>query len=140
MLNAFAQPSPAVRSVRSLETAPPAYEMLIRAIERLEEVVEAETAALRKRASIDLKEFNNRKSQGLLDLSKALRSFPNAQGDPLIVNLLVPLRAKLDDNCAVLKMHLDAVREISSVVAEVIRDSESDGTYTASIGMAYSSA
>ena len=48
---------------------------LERAIERLEEVVDQETTALRSRAAIDLKDFNNRKSQGLLELNRALRGF-----------------------------------------------------------------
>jgi hypothetical protein len=44
-----------------------------RCIERLEAVVEQETAALKGHAATDLREFNNRKSQGLLELSRSLR-------------------------------------------------------------------
>jgi hypothetical protein len=113
--------------------ASPAHHALDRAIQRLEEVVDQETAALRTRAGIDLKEFNNRKSQGLLDLNKALRLFDNAATDKTIAGRLASLRAKLDTNRAVLEMHLEAVREIATIVADAIRDAESDGTYSPSI-------
>ena len=110
---------------------------LDRAIQRLEEVVEQETAALRTRATIDLREFNNRKSQGLLDLNKALRVIDNAAADRGVAARLAQLRAKLDVNRAVLKMHLEAVREISTIVADTIRDADSDGTYSQSIMAGY---
>jgi flagellar biosynthesis/type III secretory pathway chaperone len=105
---------------------------LDRVIQRLEEVVDQETAALRTRSVVDLAEFNNRKSQGLLDLNKALRGADTA--DRMVAARLTRLRAKLDGNRAALQMHLDAVREISTVVADTIRDADSDGTYSQSIG------
>ena len=43
------------------------------AIERLEEAVAQETAALQSRKTFDLKEFNDRKSHGLLELTRAMR-------------------------------------------------------------------
>ena len=54
---------------------------LARAIDRLEEVVEQETAALRSRAQVDLKEFNTRKSHGLLELTRAMRLFEPGSAD-----------------------------------------------------------
>ena len=47
---------------------------------------------------------------------------------------LAGLRAKLDVNRAVLETHLAAVREVATVLADAIRDAESDGTYSPSIG------
>ena len=101
-----------------------------KAIERLEEIVEQETAALRSHAKIDLKDFNNRKSHGLLELSQAMRLLDGVAVDPAILTRLGTLRTRLETNRAVLKMHLDAVREISTIVADAIRDAESDGTYS----------
>ena len=108
----------------------PIYLPLERAIERLEEVVDQETAALRSRAGIDLADFNNRKSQGLLDLNRALRSHDGLARDKAALARLAGLRAKLDANRAVLKTHLDAVREVANVLADAIRDTELDGTYS----------
>lgn len=103
------------------------------AIERLEETVEQETAALNMRAGVDLREFNDRKSQGLLELTRAMRHFEGAAPEPALVTRLARLRSKLDRNSVALRMHLDAVREISAVMADAMRDAESDGTYSSSM-------
>jgi hypothetical protein len=102
-------------------------------LQRLEEVVEQETAALRTHAALDLNAFNNRKSQGLLELNRALRSVSSGVPDPALAVRLKRLRARLDTNHAVLKMHLDAVREISNIMADALREADSDGTYNPSI-------
>jgi hypothetical protein len=104
-----------------------------RAIEYLGAVVDQETNALRTRVHVDLAEFNNRKNQGLLELNRALRALDPGGATQPIAARLVDLRAKLDVNRALLKTHMEAVREVASIVAEAIRDSDSDGTYSASI-------
>ena len=104
-----------------------------RCIERLEDVVIQETAALKSRAAADLREFNNRKSQGLLELSRSLRYFQGATPSNAVLARLAGLREKLDANKAVLKLHLEAVREVSTIMADAIRDAESDGTYSPSV-------
>ena len=105
-----------------------------RAIERLEEAVEQETAALQNRAGVDLKEFNDRKSQGLLELTRAMRHVEGTNPpDQAVIARLAGLRAKLEINSAALKMHLEAVREVSTALADVMRNAESDGTYSPTI-------
>jgi hypothetical protein len=106
---------------------------LERCIARLEDVVDNETAALKSRTAVDLREFNDRKSQGLLDLSRSLRLFQGAAPGKAVMARLAGLRAKLDVNQAVLKLHLDAVREIATIMSDAIRDAESDGTYSPAI-------
>ena len=97
---------------------------------RLEHLVDIETAALKARAPIDLKESNNGKSQALLEFSIASRSVdPSMLSDDLVRRLKI-LRGKLETNRGVLRMHLDAVREIADVVSKTIQDSEWDGTYS----------
>jgi hypothetical protein len=117
---------------RAAQPASAANVLLDRAIRRLEQVLDEETAALRTRTAIDLREFNNRKSQGLLDFNKALRVLDDT-ADRRLGARLAGLREKLDVNRAALKMHLDAVREISTIVADTIRNADSDGTYSQSI-------
>jgi hypothetical protein len=101
-----------------------------RAIEYLGIIVDQETNALRTRGAIDLAEFNNRKNQGLLELNRALRALDPGATSRSVAARLADLRAKLDMNRILLKTHLEAVREVASVVADAIRDSESDGTYS----------
>jgi hypothetical protein len=110
-----------------------------RCVARLEDVIVQETAALRSRAGADLHEFNNRKSQGLLELSRSIRLFQGAPPSNAVLARLAGLREKLDANRAVLKLHLEAVREVSAVMADAIRDAESDGTYSPSVRAAVSS-
>jgi hypothetical protein len=125
---------PPATMARPLGAAPPpALHNLLAVVQRLEEAVEQETAALEARAAVDLNDFNNRKSQGLLDLNRALRQLGEAARDPAVTTRLAALRARLARNQAVLKMHLDAVREVATIVADAIRESESDGTYSQSI-------
>lgn len=99
-------------------------------MQRVEMVVDSETAALRARAAIDLKDFNNRKSQALLEFSLAVRALDGKTLDSDLVERLKVLRGKLETNRVVLRMHLEAVREIAGVVADTIQDSEGDGTYS----------
>ncbi|HXE69250.1 MAG TPA: hypothetical protein VN523_07820 [Hyphomicrobiaceae bacterium] len=103
-------------------------------IEHLGAVVEEETAQLRRGAAIDLKAANDRKSQALLELTRALRQVDqSALGDPAVQARLAALRQKLASNQAVLKLHLDAVREVSNIVCAAIRHADSDGTYSPAI-------
>jgi hypothetical protein len=107
---------------------------LVAIIEHLSEVVGEETNHLRRGAAIDLKVANDRKSQALLELTRALRQVdPAAARDPAVAARLAELRLKLEDNQAVLKLHLEAVREVSNIVCAAIRHAESDGTYSPSI-------
>ena len=112
---------------------PAAIDACLRAIERVEQVVEQETLALQQRKRSGLDDFNRRKSHGLLDLTRAIRALGGAAAGHSLQPRLRSLQAKLRENAAVLKMHLEAVQEISAVMARAIRDGESDGTYSAAI-------
>ncbi len=107
-----------------------------RVIQRLEETVSEETALLKSHSSVDLNEYNARKSQGLLELTRALRTFDVRRADNDTVFQLQALRGALEANSAVLNLHLQAVREIATLVSDTIRESDSDGTYSPP-GLAY---
>ena len=107
---------------------------LMRTIERLKETLEQETAGLRARAQLDLKDFNTRKTHGLLELTRAMRHLAKGGMTEAVAARLSALRVSLEINQSVVKMHLEAVREVSTIVADAIRDAESDGTYSVSIG------
>lgn len=109
--------------------------MLDVSIQRLEEIVDQETKALQARQAIDLKEFNDRKSQALLELTRWLRSMQGVEENPPLAARIAVLKEKLALNQAVLKVHLEAVREISNTLSDAIRHADSDGTYTQSISL-----
>ena len=112
---------------------PASFDACLRAIERVEQVVEQETLALERHQRSDLGDFNHRKSHGLLELTRAFRTLGTAAAGKDLEPRLGALQAKLRRNAAVLRMHLEAVQEISTVMAGAIRDGESDGTYSAAI-------
>jgi hypothetical protein len=101
-----------------------------RTMQRIEKLVERETEALRLRVDIDLRESNNGKSQALLELGLVARTLESIPFDAELIQRLKSLHGKLENNRAVLRKHLDAVREIAGVVAGTIQDSEWDGTYS----------
>lgn len=106
--------------------------ILDKAVRRLEETVELETEALRNRLPVDLNEFNNRKNQGLLELDRALQLLGGAPPSEAALAALRRLHKKLDVNREVLKMHLEAVREVAAIIAEAMRSADHDGTYSLS--------
>lgn len=106
------------------------FPMIEVSIQRLEEIVDQETLALKTRKAVNLKEFNDRKSQALLELTRSLRHMQGAESDPTLAARVGTLKAKLVLNQAALNVHLEAVREISNSLADVIRHADSDGTYT----------
>lgn len=115
-----------------LDNADAAYAMLHQVLQRLEEVVQQETEALQSRRVADLQDFNTRKSHCLLELTRALRLIEGTPLDKVLAARLTGLRAMLEVNRAVLKTHLDAAQEVSTIIADALREAESDGTYSLS--------
>lgn len=113
-----------------MPTVSPPSGALNEVVERIAAIIDSETEALRERRTVDLQDFNNRKSRGLLDLMRAVRALEGGRPDAAAAARLQSLRAKLAANQAALSVHLAAAREITTLVAQTIRDSESDGTYS----------
>lgn len=107
----------------------PALATLVSALDRLEELVDHETEALRLRAPLDLADINRRKSRSLLELSRAARGVDIGRSDGLQARL-DRLRVKLADNEGVLALHLSAAQEVGAILDQALRDAESDGTYS----------
>jgi hypothetical protein len=100
------------------------------AIERLKATIDEETEKLEIRALVDFDAFSQRKNRGLLELTRAMRVTQGVEVDPRVVAHLTRLRVSLVRNQAALQMHLDAVREVSAIIAKSIQEVESDGTYS----------
>jgi hypothetical protein len=101
-------------------------------IDRLEQIIDQETAELRSHKMVDLRDFNQRKSQGLLELSRGMRGLGEAARDRRLQAKLASLHAKIETNLAVLSMHLAAAQEVAAIISRAIQDAESDGTYSGS--------
>jgi hypothetical protein len=118
-------PAPAAPQPRS---TPAAVAALTAAIDRLEETVAVEIAALGDNRAADFADINRRKSQSLLEITRLARTLPIG-GD----NELRPRLRKLGDTLAtdhrLLGLHLAASRQLSELMIGVLHEAESDGTY-----------
>jgi hypothetical protein len=118
----------------ALHDAEAARAVVFAVLRRIEGYLDEETSALDKAPTFDLKASNDRKSQGLVDLNQAMRRLKiDDINEDLQVRLQV-FRAKLAANLRKIRLHLDAVREITAMLSEAIQNAESDGTYTRYIG------
>lgn len=97
---------------------------------RLRQVLEEECAVLQTRSAQPLEALTARKNQLLRDLIVAQRGCAS----PAALDVLAPdtrsLKPVLVRNQHLLKTHIDAVKEISAIIVDAIRQSESDGTYS----------
>ncbi len=98
-------------------------------IERLQQLIDQESEALRSGEAVDFEEFNSRKSHALLEFTRASRFFP-VQKSATIEARLARLRASLVENSSLLEQHLRAMGEISGIMIRTIEMAESDGTYS----------
>lgn len=107
--------------------APASPELTKAALTRLERALDEENAALSSSGPRNLSEFNRIKTQCLLELQRPA-SLSGAHGD--ISAHLQAIQQKLELNRWLLHLHLEAAKEIASVIVSAIRDAESDGTYS----------
>ena len=112
-------------------------ESFLQTIERIERLIELETAMLQQYRPIDFSEFNHRKSHALLELSRAMRAFSAETRDVGMREELERLSGKLRRNLATIEIHLKAVRQVCALIARAIQTEESDGTYSSMIHRRY---
>lgn len=108
----------------------PFERVLVSTLDRLDQLLVQEIAALRNASVGDLREFTNRKNQVLLELTQTMGSGARATPSTALRSRLAGVRAKLDANRTALKLHLDAVQEVAGMLADRMREDDSDGTYT----------
>ena len=110
--------------------------MLMKSLDRLEETLDMETAALTARDLSNLEEFNRRKSQCLLEISRIVRTAEVSALHPEATKRLQNLRGKIEHNQDILRRHMHAVQEVASIISSAIQKAESDSTYSAHVARA----
>lgn len=100
-------------------------------INRIEEAVETETAAIRTDMNFDLKASNARKSRCLYELNRVMKTVTPDELASEHRDGLLRLRGKLERNEAALLAHLSAVSEVANLMKNAIQYAEADGTYSA---------
>ncbi|MCC5978748.1 MAG: hypothetical protein JJU21_11845 [Salinarimonas sp.] len=111
-----------------LPMSPAAFAALAVA-QRLEALLREEIASLRGASITSLKQMNHRKSQCLLEFSRAARALGDEPAPPALAAALDRLKQVVVDNQATLSTHIVAVRDIAGLIAEAMQAHESDGTY-----------
>jgi hypothetical protein len=99
-------------------------------IRRIEEAVDSETAAIRTDVNFDLKASNTRKSRYLYELNRATRGLNADHVTVETRNSLSRLREKLEINEQAILAHLNAVKEVATMLQTAIQHAENDGTYS----------
>ncbi len=97
---------------------------------RLEKALDKENEALAAFDSRNLIEYSRIKTQSLLELERSAAMLTPEQTAPDVLDLLASLRQKLELNRWLLLLHLEAAREVTTVITSALRDAESDGTYS----------
>jgi hypothetical protein len=110
--------------------------MLMKSLDRLEETLDMETAALMARDLSNLEEFNRRKSQCLLEISRIVRTAEIHALDQKATKRLQDLQVKLEANQDILRRHMHAVQEVAGIISNAIQNAESDSTYSAHMNKA----
>ena len=110
--------------------------ILMKSLDRLEEALDMETAALMARDLSNLDEFNRRKSQCLLEISRIVRTAEVHTLDHKGTNRLHQIKVKIEANQEILRRHMQAVQEVASIISNAIQHAESDSTYSAHMNKA----
>lgn len=105
-------------------------QLLKQAIDRTEAIVRDETSALRRGELVDLHQYSSRKSHQLLALNRAFEAARDASGQDHMVREMDRLRETLAENAALLRTRLDAVQEVAEIISSIMRQAQSDGTYS----------
>jgi hypothetical protein len=109
--------------------------MILPVIDRLRQALDEENGDIAKRGPVDYHAYNMRKSQGLLEMNRLAPAFSNSQAAPALQTALADLHAKLEANRRMLRTQLKAAQTIANIIARAIRDGQSDGTYSARLGL-----
>ena len=120
-------------SVRPVKADPAHLPYALGAIERLSEAIESETRDLSGAALVDYRAHSQRKSQGLMELSRLEPTLASLSAHPRLQAALSGLVVRLEVNQRLLQAKLRAARTIADVISRAISEGQSDGTYSETI-------
>ena len=103
---------------------------LMNLVTELLKVLADEQQALNNLGDFDLEEISDRKLQLLAAFTRAKRDPRNVPQSIELNRKVQELRVALDENRSALELHIRAVNDVADTIANVIKDYDSDGTYT----------
>jgi flagellar biosynthesis/type III secretory pathway chaperone len=108
----------------------PSPDAVAAVLSRLQETLEEENSLLESGQSHDHQRFINSKNQILRDLIVWQRSLPKVFESTEIRDQLHGVRGLVDRNHVLLRTHVDAMLELTTILAEVEIAEDADGTYS----------
>jgi hypothetical protein len=125
-------PRPPAAEPATLESAR-LMEAILHLADLISEVVREEKALIAAPEGADFSALVARKSHLALELSKLMQMADGQVPNERVRQRLRTLAAELAANERLLRRHMDAVYEISSLIGEAIEQSTADGTYSSEI-------
>lgn len=98
-------------------------------ISRLKAVIENETEKITGSSDFDFKGSSEKKSRLLFDLNRTCRTLDLTRLDDSVLEDLSLLKKALALNEARIRVHLTAVREVSTIMVNILQNEDADGTY-----------
>jgi hypothetical protein len=120
-----AEPAP-LESARLMEA-------ILHLADLISEVVQEEKALIAQPEGADFSALVARKSHLALELGKLMKLAEGSVPTERVRQRLATLSADLAANERLLRRHMDAVYEISSLIGDAIEQSTADGTYSSQI-------
>lgn len=111
----------------------PLMEAILQLADCISEVLEEEKVQIAHPEQADFSALVARKSHLALELGKLMRVAEGKAPSEAVRAKLRQLSADLAANERLLRRHMDAVYEISSLIGEAIEQSTADGTYSSEI-------
>jgi hypothetical protein len=108
-------------------------EAILHLADLISEVVREEKALIAEPDGADFSALVARKSHLALELGKLMKMAQGQITNERVRQRLKTLAAELAANERLLRRHMDAVYEISSLIGEAIEQSTADGTYSSEI-------
>ncbi len=103
---------------------------VIQIADRIDAVLEEEKAVLVGQVQGDIDAIATRKSHLFIEFMRLSSHATTTSGDAIVRDRVAALMGSLNRNAQLLRRHVDAVREVSDIIANSISESADDGTYS----------
>lgn len=110
--------------------SPEVYDAFFAIVDRLEATIAEENAALQAQRHSEIPIYTRQKRQSFLELHRIIHAIEGTIPSQSILQRLTAFRTRVEDNERLLHRHMQAVQGVANTIVQVMRDFESDGTYS----------
>ena len=103
---------------------------ILQLLSRVEAVVNEENSVLSSGNTAEIDAIVSRKSHLAVEAIRLMKRYESIQSSDALSERKGSLSRALDANARLLRRHIEAVREVSGIITDVIAASSDDGTYS----------